>query len=202
MDSLARITEIFSESINSKMATMEVLGPTIAAATKKLVNCLLHDGKILVCGNGGSAADAQHFSAELINRFEMERPALPAIALTTDTSTLTSIANDYNFNEIFSRQIKALGRAGDCLIAISTSGNSENMLQAVHAAHDRKMHVIALTGKEGGILAPELTTDDIEIRVPADNTARIQENHIVIIHCLCELIDTHLFSQGEHHEKV
>jgi len=149
--------------------------------------------KILICGNGGSASDAQHFSSELINRFETERPALPAIALTTDSSILTSIANDYDYSEVFSRQIYALGQEGDILIAISTSGNSANINQAINAAHDNNIKVIALTGKDGGELAQHLSEEDIELRVSADVTARIQETHIVIIHSLCDLIDHKLF---------
>jgi D-sedoheptulose 7-phosphate isomerase len=154
---------------------------------------LLDNGKILSCGNGGSAGDAQHFSAELLNRFEKERPGLPAIAISTDTSTITAIANDYSYEEIFSKQVLALGMANDTLLAISTSGNSTNIVQAIGAAHEREMSVIALTGNDGGKIASELRKNDIEIRVPSDRTARIQEVHLVIIHCLCDLIDNKLF---------
>lgn len=147
----------------------------------------------MACGNGGSAADSQHFTSELINRFEAERPALPAIALTTDTSAITSIANDYQYDDIFSRQIHALGREPDILLAISTSGQSNSIVQAVEAAHEREMSVIALTGKDGGAVAESLSDDDIELRVPAERTARIQETHITIIHALCDLIDYQLF---------
>ncbi len=162
-------------------------------AGETMVNCLLNDGKILSCGNGGSAGDAQHFSAELLNRFEKERPGLPAIAITTDSSTLTAIANDYDYNEIFSKQVSALGQSNDVLLAISTSGNSPNIVEAIRAAHDREMKIVALTGRDGGAMADLLSAEDIEIRVPSDRTARIQEVHLVVIHCLCDYIDTKLF---------
>ena len=158
---------------------------------------LLNEGKILSCGNGGSAGDAQHFSSELLNRFERERPSLPAVALTTDSSTITSIANDYSYNEIFSKQIRALGQPGDVLLAISTSGNSANVIQAIQAAHDREMTVVALTGRDGGGMASLLLPEDVEIRVPAKVTARIQEVHLLTIHCLCDLIDSQLFGSEE-----
>ena len=148
--------------------------------------------KILVCGNGGSAADAQHFSAELLNRFEMERPALPAIALTTDTSTITAIGNDYNFNQIFEKQVQALGQAGDILLAISTSGNSENINLAINAAKEKYMDIIGLSGKDGGQMN-DLLKDHLNIIVPSDRTAHIQENHIVILHIICTLIDQGIF---------
>lgn len=154
---------------------------------------MLNNGKILSCGNGGSAADAQHFSAELVNRFEKERPGLPAFALTTDSSTLTAIANDYNYNQIFSKQITALGQPGDVLLAISTSGNSANVLEAINASHEREMIIVALTGKDGGSIARLLKEQDIEIRIPSNRTARIQEVHLLVIHCLCDFIDTQLF---------
>lgn len=188
-----RVTELFLASIEAKQQAKEILPHIIAQASEMLVHCLLSEGKILSCGNGGSAGDAQHFSSEMLNRFERERPSLPAIALSTDTSTLTSIANDYNYNEIFSKQIRALGRPQDILLAISTSGNSANIVQAIQAAHDREMHVIALTGKNGGHMASILSADDIEIRVPSFSTARIQEVHLLVIHCLCDLIDQQLF---------
>ena len=171
----------------------EVLPTVIEAAGQAMVECLLNGGKILTCGNGGSAGDAQHFSSELLNRFEMERPALPAIALTTDSSTLTSIANDYSYNEIFSKQVRALGSSGDILLAISTSGNSANVIQAIQAAHDREMRVVAMTGKEGGEMVNLYGPNDIEIRVPATSTARIQEVHLLVIHSLCDYIDQQLF---------
>ena len=153
------------------------------------VQSLLADGKILSCGNGGSAADSQHFSSEMLNRFEMERPGLAAIALTTDTSTLTSIANDYDYEQIFSKQVRALGHSNDMLLAISTSGNSRNVIAAIHAAHEREMTVVALTGKNGGGMGEILDANDIHICVPAESTARIQEVHLLVIHCLCDAID-------------
>lgn len=193
MDLLQRIQQHFSDSIQTKITAVDALGSMIVNASEALVRCLLEGHKILSCGNGGSAADAQHFSAELINRFEIERPSLPAIALTTDTSTLTSIANDYSYDEVFAKQIRALGQTGDILLAISTSGNSTSVMQAIQAAHDRGMLVIALTGRDGGSMASLLNGSDIEIRVPAQVTARIQETHLLIIHCLCDLIDQQLF---------
>lgn len=194
MDDLhQRIKHSFNESIQTKITAADLLPDSIAEAAKKLAQCLLDSHKILSCGNGGSAGDAQHFSSELLNRFESERPSLPAIALSTDTSTITAIANDYSYNDIFSKQIKALGQSGDLLLAITTSGNSKNVLEAVAAAHAREMDVIALTGKDGGELASLLAENDIEIRVPSESTARIQESHLLIIHCLCDLIDFQLF---------
>jgi D-sedoheptulose 7-phosphate isomerase len=186
-----RVLEQFRESVALKQAS-EALVPTIVAAGRTLTSCLLNDGKILSCGNGGSAADAQHFSGEMLGRFERERPGLPAVTLTTDTSTLTAIANDYQYADIFSRQIRALGQTGDVLLAISTSGNSENVLQAVNTAHERELRVVALTGGNGGTIAQALDPEDIEIRVPAKRTARIQEVHILIIHSLCDLVDAEL----------
>jgi D-sedoheptulose 7-phosphate isomerase len=184
----------FEDSIAVKQASLAVLVSPIAAAAGLLVEALRRDGKILACGNGGSAGDAQHFAAELLNRFEMERPGLAAMALSTDTSTLTSIANDYSYEQVFSKQLSALGRAGDALLAISTSGNSANVVAAVHAAHERGMRVIGLTGRDGGKLAAALRDGDVEIRVPAERTARIQEVHLVVIHCLCDAIDQALFA--------
>lgn len=193
MDIVERIKHHFSESIQTKITAADTLPETIAQAGELLVACLLDGHKILVCGNGGSAADAQHFSAELLNRFETERPSLPAISLTTDTSTITSIANDYDYSEVFAKQIRALGQNGDVLIAISTSGNSGSIIHAIHAAHDRGLKVLALTGREGGEIAGLLFPDDIEVRVPSHTTARIQETHILILHCLCDVIDRQLF---------
>jgi len=186
-----RVRRHFHDSIATKQAAID-LAPTIAAAAAAMTRCLLDDGKILSCGNGGSAADAQHFSSELLNRFELERPGLPAMALTTDSSTLTSIANDYAYNEVFAKQVRALGQPLDVLLAISTSGNSENVLRAIHAAHERGLKVVALTGRDGGSVAGALGADDIEIRVPAERTCRIQEVHLLIIHALCDLIDAEL----------
>lgn len=197
MDLVERIKQNFNDSIQTKTTALSVLAAPIAQASEQMVQCLLAGHKILSCGNGGSAADAQHFAAEMINRFETERPSLPAFALTTDTSTLTSIANDYNFNEVFAKQIRALGQAGDVLLAISTSGNSANVLQAIEVAHDREMTVVALTGREGGAIATLLKPEDIEICVPVHSTARIQETHLLVIHCLCDLIDRQLFGHNE-----
>lgn len=193
MDLLTRIKTQFSESIRTKSDAAETLPEIILAASKLLVACLLNNNKILVCGNGGSAADSQHFASEMINRFETERPSLPAIALTTDTSTITSIANDYSYSEVFAKQIRALGQAGDTLLLITTSGNSESILRACEAAQSRDLKIIAITGKEGGALASLLNSTDIEIRVLGSSTARIQETHLLIIHCLCDLIDKQLF---------
>jgi len=187
------IKQLFSESIQTKQTAMEQLSDTIADAVALLVEALKNGRKILACGNGGSAADAQHFAAELICRFEKERPSLPAIALTTDTSALTAISNDYNFNNIFARQISGLGLAGDILIAISTSGNSDNIIKAIEMAHSKQLSVIALTGRDGGKIAALLNDCDIEVRVPSEITARIQEVHLLTIHCFCHQIDEQLF---------
>ena len=197
MDMQHRIRQLFTDSIETKTRAMDVLGPSIEQGSQMMVNALLSEGKILSCGNGGSAGDAQHFSSELLNRFERERPSLPAIALTTDASTITSIANDYSYEEVFSKQIRALGQPGDILLAISTSGNSANVMQAIQAAHDREMHVVALTGRDGGAMASLLMPEDVEIRVPARSTARLQEVHLLAIHCLCDLIDRQLFGSEE-----
>jgi len=193
MNHQERVKQHFNASINTKMQAMEALTPFIVNAADSMVQALLQEKKILSCGNGGSAGDAQHFSAEMLNRFERERPPRPAIAITTDTSTLTSIGNDYSFEEVFSKQVRALGQAGDVLLAISTSGNSPNVIHAIHAAHDRNMVVIQLTGKEGGKMRELLGDNDVEICVPSTSTARIQEVHLLVIHCLCDLIDTQLF---------
>ena len=192
MDPVTRVRDHFAESIAAKQIAAEQLAESIVAAGHLLSRALLDDGKILSCGNGGSAADSQHFSSELLNRFEMERPGLPAIALTTDTSTLTSISNDYAYEEIFSKQVLALGKPQDVLLGISTSGNSENVIRAIAAAHGRGMNVVALSGRDGGRMADVFIEGDVEIRVPATRTARIQEVHLVVIHCLCDLIDAKL----------
>ena len=197
MSVIERIKQNFHDSISTKNLSAELLPEAIASAGELMVQSLLENHKLLCCGNGGSAADAQHFASEMINRFETERPSLPTIALTTDTSALTSIANDYHFDEVFSKQIKGLGQPGDVLLAISTSGNSGNIITAIQAAHDRQMHVVALTGREGGKIAAMMTGNDVEIRVPSQSTARIQETHLLIIHCLCDLIDRTLFSNEE-----
>ena len=192
MELSERVTQLFNDSIETKRHCMPQLTQAVANAAELIVLALLEGGKILSCGNGGSAADAQHFSSEMLNRFERERSGLPSIGLTTDTSTISSIANDYQFAQIFSKQINALGHPGDVLLAISTSGNSANIIQAVNAAKDRQMKVIALTGRDGGEIAPLLHAEDMEIRVDSDSTARIQEVHILCIHCLCDLVDMQL----------
>jgi phosphoheptose isomerase len=194
---LARIKYNFSESIQTKINAADMLIPTIGLAGEKIVQCLLDGHKILSCGNGGSACDALHFSGEMLNRFKHERPGLPAIALTADIATITAIANDSNYNEIFAKQLRALGQTGDLLLAISTSGNSANILNVIKAAQDRNIVVIAMTGYDGGKIAGVLQKNDIEIRVPAYDTARIQETHLLIIHCICDIVDYQLFGHGE-----
>jgi D-sedoheptulose 7-phosphate isomerase len=196
MSATDRIIKHFEDSIAVKQRAAAELAPTIARAADLITSTLRDNGKILSCGNGGSAGDAQHFSAELLNRFEMERPGLAAIALTTDSATLTAIANDYTFEEIFSKQVTALGNPADCLLAISTSGNSANVVAAIKAAHARDMTVVALTGRDGGTIGRELGANDVEIRVPDERTARIQEVHLVVIHCLCDVIDQALFGSS------
>lgn len=189
MDLAKHFIELFNDSARLKNDAALGLAPQISAGVMAISQSLLADGKILACGNGGSAADAQHFASELVNRFEMERPGLAAIALTTDSSAITSIANDYDFGMIFSKQVTALGHAEDVLLAISTSGNSRNVLEAVSAAHGRGMRVVALTGNGGGVLGELLDVADVHICVPSEVTARIQEVHLLIIHCLCDGID-------------
>lgn len=189
---LKRVRRQFEESAQAKLSSIDLLAEPIGRAIECMYQCLLANGKLLACGNGGSAADAQHFSAELLNRFERERPPLAAIALTTDTSTLTSIANDYAFDQVFSKQIFALGQPGDVLLALSTSGNSRNVIRAIEAAHERDMTVVALTGRGGGQIANLLTPADIHICVPHAQTARIQEVHLLTLHCLCDGIDCQL----------
>ena len=193
MDLTLRINKQFDDSAETKRQSRDVLAKPIAETIQAMAECLRKDGKILCCGNGGSAADSQHFAAELINRFEMERPELAAIALTTDSSVLTSIANDYDYNQIFSKQVRGLGRKGDVLLAISTSGNSTNVIAAIEAAHTRNMIVIALTGRDGGKISAMLKPDDIHVCVPAKVTARIQEVHLLVLHCICDGIDHVLY---------
>ncbi len=188
-----RIFTLFSDSIQTKQTSLSCLSNHIEYAAQKIVATLVNDKKILTCGNGGSAGDAQHFSSEMLNRFERERPALPVIALTTDMLTITSIANDYHFDEVFAKQIRALGQAGDLLLVYTSSGHSANLIKAVKTAQDKAMQIIALTGKDGGRVAALLTEMDIEIRVPSQSTARVQEVHLLITHCLCDLIDHQLF---------
>ncbi|MBX9899837.1 MAG: phosphoheptose isomerase [Burkholderiaceae bacterium] len=188
-----RIQSHFQESAELKIQAASVLAGPIEEATELMFAALANGNKILACGNGGSAADCQHFAAELVGRFERERLPLPALALTTDTSILTAVANDYSFNEVFAKQVQAFGQAGDVLLAISTSGNSASILNAVNAAHEREMLVVALTGKGGGALAKLLSDADVNICVPHDRTCRIQEVHLLTIHVLCDGIDAALF---------
>ena len=188
-----RIRSNFSDSIQTKINSADSLINIIAEASEEMVQALLEGHKILSCGNGGSACDAMHFSSEMLNRFKQERPGLPAITLTADMATITSIGNDYHFSDIFAKQVRALGQPGDLILAISTSGNSANIVNAIKAAHDKNMGVIALTGYDGGKLPDYLQEKDIEIRVPANETARIQETHLLIIHCICDIIDYRLF---------
>lgn len=190
--SVERIQQHFRDSAAVKLASMEALAVPIAAAVDTMFAALANSNKILVCGNGGSAADAQHFAAELSGRFERERPGLPAFALTTNASVLTAIGNDYAFDEVFARQVRALGQPGDVLLAITTSGNSANVLAAIEEAHEREMIVIALTGKGGGQINDVLADTDIHLCVPSDRTSRIQEVHVLTIHCLCDGIDAML----------
>jgi len=191
----ARVTNNFSLHLDTVQSVMTDLAPVIVRAGNLCLSALLAGNKILSCGNGGSAADAQHFSSELLNRFELERPGLPAIALTTDSSTLTSIANDYHYEEIFSKQVRALGQPGDVLLAISTSGNSTNVIRAIEAAHERDMQVVTLNGRDGGEISGLLNDKDVDILVRGQSTARIQEVHLIAIHCLCDLIDHQLLGQ-------
>ncbi|MES9826907.1 MAG: phosphoheptose isomerase [Candidatus Thiodiazotropha sp.] len=189
MTNTKRIQMLFNQSIQTKIDALPMLTQPIADAAELIFNRLLEGNKVLSCGNGGSAGDAQHFSSEMLNRYERDRPGLPAIALTTDSSTVTSIANDSDFSNVFSRQIEALGQPSDLLLAISTSGNSTNVNRAIGSAHERDMNIVALTGRDGGGLVKLLAPGDVEIRVPSDVTARIQETHLLIIHCLCDLVD-------------
>ena len=190
MDLVERVSQHFADSAKTKQKSAELLAAPIAQAVEMMVECLLANGKILACGNGGSAADSQHFAAELIGRFDRERPGLAAIALTTDSSALTAITNDYDYEQVFARQVQALGQASDVLLAISTSGNSRNVITAIHAAHERDMQVVALTGKSGGNIAGLLANEDVHICVPSDRTSRVQEVHLLTLHCLCDGIDT------------
>ena len=190
-----RARQLFGLSIESQIAEADRLPPLIARAGLKLVNCLLKDGKILVCGNGGSAANVMHFSTAMLHHFEVERPPLPVIALLGDVGLISSVSNYHHYDQCFARQIQALGQEGDLLLTIGTSGNSDSILNAVNAANDRGMDTIALSGRDGGVLANHLGPEDIEIRVVADNAARIREAHLFILHSFCDLIDQSLFGQ-------
>ncbi|MFC5497213.1 phosphoheptose isomerase [Caenimonas terrae] len=192
-----RIQQHFIDSADLKYQAAQSLSKPIAAAVQAVLACVTSGGKVLACGNGGSAADAQHFSAEFIGRFERERPELGAIALTTDSSILTAIGNDYDFTRIFAKQVRGLGQAGDVLLALSTSGNSANILAAIEAAHEREMSVVALTGRGGGKIANVLRETDVHICVPHDRTARIQEVHLLVLHCICDGVDTQLLGEQE-----
>lgn len=187
-----RIIGQFNESANLKLDMADLLAPAIASAADLILQCVMRDGKVLACGNGGSAAIAQHFSTLMTSRYELDRPGLAAIALSTDTSTLTAIANDFAFEQVFARQVATLGHAGDVLLALSTSGNSVNILAAAEAARDRGMTMIALTGRDGGRLAEQLSSRDVLICVPAESAARIQEVHLLTVHCLCDAVDSSL----------
>jgi D-sedoheptulose 7-phosphate isomerase len=197
MELIPRIRQHFSDSARAKLDAAETLAPPLAAAVERMAGALTGGGKILACGNGGSAADAQHFAAELVGRFETERHGLPAIALSTDSSILTAVANDYGYETVFARQVRALGRPGDLLLAISTSGNSPNVARAVEAAHDQGLAVVALTGRGGGEIGRMLRDADVHLCAPSMRTARIQEIHGLAIHCLCDGIDSLLFGVDE-----
>lgn len=192
-----RILSHFHESAELKIQAASLLAGPIEQAVELMFNALSNGNKILACGNGGSAADCQHFSAQLVGRFERERLPLPVMALTTDTSILTAIGNDYSYQEIFSKQVQAFGQSGDVLLALSTSGNSTNVIAAIEAALERDMRVVALTGKGGGAMAKLISDTDVHICVPHDRTARIQEVHLLTIHCLCDGIDVALFGGDE-----
>ena len=198
MDELSqRIKQHFADSIQTKIHIVDIITEVIALAGEKMAQALLDGHKMMSCGNGGSACDALHFASSMINRFHQERPSLPAIALSSDISTLTAIANDYHYGDVFSKQIRALGQAGDILLAISKSGNSANVINAVKAAQEKNMVVVALTGHDGGKIADLIENTGIEIRVQVTDTTRIQEMHMLIIHCLCDIIDYQLFGHGE-----
>lgn len=202
MDLLERIRINFYDSIEVKNRAVQTLLPTILAAGKFLAQCLRSGNKILSCGNGGSASDAMHFTTEIANRFQIERDGLAAISLVSDVAVLTAAANDYGYQSVFARQIQALGKSGDVLLALSTSGNSQNVIEAIRKAHECGMGVVALTGNAGGVMANFLGPADVEIRVPAKTTPRIQETHILIIHCLCDLIDRLLYEDKFSEEKI
>ncbi|MEO6928888.1 MAG: phosphoheptose isomerase [Casimicrobiaceae bacterium] len=197
MDAVKRIRGHFAASAQLQLESQEALAPIIARAGNVMTECLFGDGKILACGNGGSAADTQHFAAELVGRFERERPELPALSLTADTALLTAIANDYAFEQVFSKQVRALGAKGDVLLAISTSGDCANVIAAIGAARERDMRVVGLTGNGGGRVGELLAERDVHICVPHARTARIQEVHLLVIHCLCDMIDHTLLGDDD-----
>ena len=197
MDAALRVRHTFEEGAQALAGAVEILAPAVVTAAGMTADALLRDNKVLGCGNGASAASAQHFSAIMLNRYQMDRPGLPAIALTADTTTLTSIADDYQFADVFSKQIRALGQAGDILMAISHSGSSHNVIHAVDAAHDRKMHIVALTGQDGGRITEMMLENDIEIRVPSWTIACIHQVHLTVIHAICDLVDRRLLGQED-----
>ena len=192
-----RIEQHFIDSADLKYQSAQALSKLVASGVQALLACVTGGGKVLACGNGGSAADAQHFAAEFVGRYERERPGLAAIALTTDSSILTALANDYDFSQVYARQVRALGQAGDLLLAISTSGNSANVLAAIDAAHERDMVVLALSGKGGGKMAQALRETDVHVCVPHERTARIQEVHLLVLHCLCDGVDFQLLGEQD-----
>jgi phosphoheptose isomerase len=194
---IERIRIGFTDSIQTKINAADTIINIVAEASEEIVQALLEGHKILTCGNGGSACDAMHFSSEMLNRYKQERPGLPAIALTTDVATITAIGNDYHYSDIFAKQIRALGQAGDILLVYTTSGNSTNIINAIKAAHDKNMVVIAMTGHDGGKIPDHMLEKDIEVRVPSYETARIQETHLLITHCICDIVDFRLFGHGE-----
>lgn len=196
MKRLQRVRNLFNDSIAVKKEAAKSISSDIVSAADVILDCLMSNNKVMTCGNGGSAADAQHFSSEMLNRFERERPGLAALALTTDASTITSVANDYQFADIFSKQIRALGRSGDVVLAFSTSGASANIINAIDAAHEQDVRVVLVSGRDGGEAARILRENDVEIRVPSQSTARIQEVHLMVVHCLCDLIDDHLLGSS------
>ncbi|MDI1351651.1 MAG: SIS domain-containing protein [bacterium] len=190
-----RVRHLFGVNIETKIAVADALSDTIAKAGQRLVNCMLNEGKILICGNGGSSANCMHFASAMLNHFEVERPSLPVFNLGADTTSLSSFANEHHYAQAFARQIQALGHEQDVLLLLTTSGNSDSMLYALHAANERGMDTIALSGRDGGVLANHLGPEDIELRVTSDSAARIRELHLFILHCFCDLIDQSLFGQ-------
>lgn len=190
-----RVRHLFGVNIETKIVAADALSDVIAKAGQRLVNCLLNDGKIFICGNGGSSANCMHFSSSMMNHFEVERPSLPVFNLCGDMSSVSSFANENHYSQVFARQIQALGQEQDVLLLLTTTGNSDSILQALHAADEKGMDTIALSGRDGGVLANHLGPEDIELRVASDNSARIRELHLFILHCFCDLIDQSLFGQ-------